>query len=190
MIDLKQKPTLFGTKVILRPFNKTDLSSLEEILNDKEVITLTGSNDHLDLEIVRQWYLTRNEQKDRLDLALVDKELDELVGEVVINEYNKENHSMNFRILIGANGRNRGLGTEATRLICDYIFEHTNLKALTLNVFAFNPRAQYVYEKVGFLVDSVDKNALEFNDEKIDSINMKLTRGNWEKLLREDCDEK
>ena len=86
---------------------------------------------------------------------------------------------MNFRILIGPRGRNRGLGTEATQLIIDYIFTNTTLNELTLSVFDFNPRAKHVYEKVGFVVESVDENDLEFEGEWIDSINMKLTREDW-----------
>lgn len=86
---------------------------------------------------------------------------------------------MNFRILIGPKGRNRGLGTEATQLIIDYIFMNTTLNQLTLSVFDFNPRAKHVYVKVGFVKDSIDENELEFEETWIDSINMKLTRENW-----------
>ncbi|WP_278280996.1 GNAT family N-acetyltransferase [Clostridium sp. N3C] len=69
-----------------------------------------------------EWYNTRNSQTDRLELAIVDKNNNITVGEVVLNEYNEDKHSMNFKILIGARGRNRGLGTETTKLIIDYIF--------------------------------------------------------------------
>jgi diamine N-acetyltransferase len=61
----------------------------------------------------------------------------------------------------------------------DYVFEHTNLNQLTLSVYEFNPRARTVYEKIGFVFESLDKNDLEFEGKWIDSINMKLTRENW-----------
>lgn len=176
MINLAHKPVIEGEKIILRPFKTEDVPLLEKILTDKEVILLTGSDDNIDLAVTRQWYQTRNDQTDRLDLAIVDKETDRIVGEVVLNEYDEASHTMNFRILIGKEGRNRGFGSEATKLFCNYIFEHTDLNALTLSVFAFNPRAKHVYEKAGFEVTSVDKNELEHEGEMIDSINMKLTR--------------
>ncbi len=53
------------------------------------------------------------------------------------------------------------------------------MNQLTLSVFDFNPRAKKVYEKVGFALESVDKNDLEFEGEWIDSLNMILTRDNW-----------
>jgi len=179
MVDLRKKPKIIGEKVILRPFHADDLPYIEECLKDPVVLKLTGSTSKFDRESVTHWYNTRNEQQDRLDLAIVDKSLNLFVGEAVVNLYNEEKHSMNFRILIGPRGRNRGLGTEATQLIIDYVFHNTNLNQLTLSVFDFNPRAKKVYEKVGFALESVDKNDLEFEGEWIDSLNMILTRENW-----------
>jgi diamine N-acetyltransferase len=179
MIDLSSKPHIEGEKVILRPFCTKDLPFIEECLKDSEVIKLTGSTDDYDEEAVLRWYLTRNEQIDRLDLAVVDKALDVLVGEVVANLYEEEKGSMNFRILIGPRGRDRGLGTEATRLFINHLFRNTRLNQLTLSFFDFNPRAKRVYEKLGFVVESVDKDELEYERVWIDSINMVLTRDKW-----------
>ncbi|WP_318615997.1 GNAT family protein [Sporosarcina sp. YIM B06819] len=184
MIDLGHKPLIEGEKIVLRPFIDEDFPYIEECLKDSEVIKLTGSTSDFDKESILHWYNTRNEQTDRLDLAIVDKSQNVLVGEVVVNLYDEKNNSMNFRILIGPRGRNRGLGTEATQLIIDYVFKNTKLNQLTLSVFDFNPRAKHVYEKVGFVIDSIDENELEFEGEWIDSINMNLTKENW--LKRKD----
>ena len=173
---------LEGEKVILRPFKAEDFTYIEECLMDSEVIKLTGSDSQYDKEFTLNWYNTRNEQIDRSDLAIVDQSKGVLVGEVVANLYDEQNQSMNFRILIGPRGRDRGFGTEATRLFIDYLFSHTTLKTLTLSVFEFNPRAKRVYEKVGFNVESIDENELEFEGDWIDSVNMRLTREDWLKV--------
>ena len=179
MIYFGNKPVLKGEKVVLRPFVDEDFPYIEECLKDSEVIKLTGSTSDFDKESILHWYNTRNEQIDRLDLAIVDQSKGILVGEVVINLYDEKSHGMNFRILIGPRGRNRGLGTEATQLIIDFIFTNTTLNQLTLSVFDFNPRAKYVYEKVGFDIESIEENDLKFEGEWIDSINMKLTKESW-----------
>lgn len=179
MVYLGHKPMIEGKKVVLRPFKDEDFPFIEECLKDPEVLKLTGSSSDFNRESILQWYNTRNEQTDRLDLAIVDQSQGLLVGEVVVNLYDEKNHSMNFRILIGPRGRNRGLGTETTQLIIDYIFTNTPLNQLTLSVFDFNPRAKYVYEKVGFEIENIDKNDLEFEGEWIDSINMKLKKESW-----------
>ncbi|GLC89602.1 GNAT family N-acetyltransferase [Lysinibacillus piscis] len=185
MIDLSYKPVIQGEKVVLRPFKNEDFPYIEECLTDVEVIKLTGSDADLDMEVTYNWYQTRHEQTDRLDLAIVDQSQGILVGEVVVNLYDEDSHSMNFRILIGPRGRDRGLGTEATQLMIDHVFANTTLKQLTLSVFDFNPRAKRVYEKIGFVVESIDKNDLKFEGKWIDSINMKLMREDWLAQKRE-----
>ncbi|WP_164669751.1 GNAT family N-acetyltransferase [Virgibacillus doumboii] len=184
MIDLSNKPVIMGDKVILSPFKNDDIPFMEECVKDPIVLKYTGSSSEFNREKFTNWYHTRNEQSDRLDLAIVDKSQNIVVGEVVVNLYDERNESMNYRILIGHRGRDRGLGKESTQLLVDYIFMNTKLNQLTLSVFDFNPRAKSVYEKVGFVFDSVDKNDLEFEGEWIDSINMKLTREIWKKRHR------
>lgn len=182
LIDLSDKPMIKGEKVLLRPFHEEDFLAIEECLTDPEVILLTGSTRDFDREVVEEWYRTRHEQTDRLDLAIVDLKTGQFVGEVVLNFYDEIKHSMNFRILIGPNGRDRGLGSEATRLIVDHAFTETDLKQLTLSVFAFNPRAKRVYEKAGFVLESMDEKELEHEGQWIDSLNMVLTRERWQEV--------
>lgn len=180
MINFKEKPVIIGENIILRPFQLEDIPSMEECLQDTEVLKFTGSSSDFDKYAIYQWYSSRNEQEDRLDLAIAIKNDHTVIGEAVINEYDEAKHSMNFRILIGPKGRNQGFGTEATRLIIDYVFQNTDLKQITLGVYAFNPRAKKVYEKIGFIVDSIDKDDLEYEGQMIDAINMVLTRERWQ----------
>lgn len=63
------------------------------------------------------WYESRAAQGDRLDLAIVDQTTGLCVGEVVLNNWNEDDDTCNFRILIGPSGRNRGIGSEATRMV-------------------------------------------------------------------------
>ena len=180
MISFKEKPTIIGKKILLRPFQKEDVSAMEECLSDPEVLKLTGSSANFTKASINQWYSSRNEQENRLDLAIVIKNDATVVGEVVVNEYDETKHSMNFRILIGPKGRNQGFGTEATKLIIDYVFQNSDLRQITLGVYSFNPRAKKVYEKIGFVDESIDKDELEYEGQMIDAINMVLTRERWQ----------
>lgn len=183
-----EKPTLVGSAVVLRPFADGDVDEMARILADPEVLRLTGSvNGDAEAgeseaasavpdEQLREWYATRNDQPDRLDLAIVDQGTGKLVGEVVINEVDTSNRSANFRILIGPDGRNRGLGTEATHLIVDHCFRTSVLNRIELCVYAFNPRAQRAYEKAGFSVEGVQREALRYDDGYVDAIVMSRLR--------------
>jgi RimJ/RimL family protein N-acetyltransferase len=178
-IDFSIKPILEGKTVILRPFEKNDWEKMIEILSDPELIKLTGSAtsdeeakeamDTEEQERIKNWYLSRNEQKDRLDLAVVVKETGELVGEVVFNEYDEDTGNVNFRILIGPKGRNRGFGSEAISLFINYGFDKLELHKIELEVDSFNPRAEHTYQKNGFVLEGILRENFKYNDVYIDT---------------------
>jgi RimJ/RimL family protein N-acetyltransferase len=177
------KPILLGERVMLRPVTACDATDFERILRDSEVARLTGSINRTDevltLENLREWYGSRGEKDDRLDLAVVDRATDLLVGEVVLNEWDRGSSSVNFRTLIGPAGRDRGLGTDATRLLLEYAFEHAQLHRVSLEVFEFNPRARHVYEKVGFIHEGTRREALRFEDQWVNAHDMAILDREW-----------
>jgi RimJ/RimL family protein N-acetyltransferase len=182
------KPTLAGQKATLRPFRGEDLGAIAEALADPEVLRLTGSvhtsagaagQQAVIDDRLREWYGSRNDQTDRLDLAIVDNATRHCVGEVVLNEWDPNNGSCNFRILVGPSGRDRGLGTEATRLILGHAFTMLGLHRVSLEVYAFNPRAQHMYERAGFTVEGTKREALRFDDERVDAVMMSILAPEW-----------
>lgn len=185
------KPTLTGTTVVLRPFAfEQDAPALREMLQDPEVIRLTGSShdpaampewDAAAESTFRDWYSTRNDQTDRLDLAVVHKASAQCVGEVVLNEWSEPNRSCNFRTIIGPRGQDRGLGTEAIRLFLCYGFERLGLRRISLDVLNFNPRAKRVYEKLGFVTEGVLREEHRWGDEWIDVTLMSIVAQEWDR---------
>ncbi|MFJ8231306.1 GNAT family N-acetyltransferase [Streptomyces sp. NPDC094448] len=185
------KPTLHGEKVTLRPFTEADVPVMTAILDDPEVLRFTGSADDTSgsdaadpqaTAALHTWYTSRNDQHDRLDLAVVDRTSGRVVGKVVLHEWDQANRNCRFRTLIGPEGRGRGLGTEATRLIVDHGFEHIGLHRIALSVFAFNPRARRVYEKVGFVAEGVEREVLRHGDEWVDATAMSVLAHEWRAL--------
>ena len=185
--DFSVKPTLTGRLVTLRPFRDGDAEVMARILSDPEVRRLTGSVESsaeaerpepLD-DRLRDWYASRNDQADRLDLALEDRSSGGLVGEVVLNEVDLDALTCNLRVLVGPQGRDRGLGTEAVALATGYGIERLGLALVTLEVFEFNPRARRVYEKVGFVVTGVRPSALVFDGVAVAAVDMAVDAAQW-----------
>ncbi|WP_433668102.1 GNAT family N-acetyltransferase [Nocardia sp. CA-136227] len=88
--DFSIKPTLIGSKVILRPFVSDDLDAIVAALRDPDVRRLTGTvhdetaettpQDPAERQRLSDWYATRATQTDRLDLAIVDLATGHCVG--------------------------------------------------------------------------------------------------------------
>ncbi|MGV9347539.1 GNAT family N-acetyltransferase [Streptomyces spiralis] len=179
--DFLDKPTLSGERVLLRPVTVEDVPALMPMFQDAEASRLTGSHDEggLDEARIRTWYDTRREQNDRLDLAVVEQATGNVVGEAVLNDWDPGNESCGFRICLVPGARGRGLGTEATRLIVGYGFERLGLHRISLEVYASNPRARRVYEKVGFLAEGVLRDALLWEGERVDAAVMAILAPEW-----------
>ncbi|MFF0135739.1 GNAT family N-acetyltransferase [Streptomyces sp. NPDC005227] len=179
-MSFSEKPMLTGEKTVLRPFTVDDAPVMAEILRDPDVLRLTGSPvEEFEAERLRQWYGTRAAQTDRMDLGVVDRATGELVGEAVLFERDARNHNCTFRILVGPRGRDRGLGTEATRLILGHAFEQLGLHRVSLHVFTFNPRARRAYEKAGFVAEGVERQTLLHDGEWIDAVRMSVLDHEW-----------
>jgi RimJ/RimL family protein N-acetyltransferase len=184
--DFSVKPTITGEKVVLRPFTEDDLPGMLQVLRDPEALKLTGAvHDEAEPASLagekrfRDWYASRNDQPDRLDLAVIDRARGGCVGEAVLNEWQPGNHSCSFRIALGPAGRGRGLGTEATRLIVGYGFEQLGMHRISLEVYAFNPRARRVYEKAGFRAEGVLRESLRYGGQWIDATVMSILASEW-----------
>jgi RimJ/RimL family protein N-acetyltransferase len=77
-------------------------------------------------------------------------------------------------IWIGKPYWDQGLGTDATRTLCRFGFRHMNLQRIELNVFATNPRALRVYEKVGFRLEGTRRRSQFVGGRYVDSYVMGL----------------
>jgi RimJ/RimL family protein N-acetyltransferase len=179
MTTFADKPTLRGERVLLRQMIADDAEHMWSDLHDEEAARLTGTHATFERSQIDEWCATRADQSDRLDLAVIDLVTGDWAGEVVINDWDPDNRSCGLRIALGRNGRNRGLGTEATRLIIDHVFDHLDdppVNRLSLEVYDFNARGLAVYEKVGFRREGVLREALCWDGTFHDAIVMSIVR--------------
>lgn len=184
MSTFADKPTIRGARVVLRPLGIEDADAMWADANDQEITHFTGTHADFSREQIETWCATRQHQSDRLDLAVTDRTTGEWLGEVVINDWDPDNRSCSFRIALSENARNRGIGTEATQLIVDHVFDAIDdpaVNRISLEVYDFNPRGLAVYEKVGFLPEGVLRDALFWQGEFHDAIVMGMLRRDRER---------
>ena len=165
---------------MLRPIVADDAPAMIADLDDEEANRLTGTTDLPSADDVVTWCATRADATDRLDLAVTERATGRWCGEVVANELDRGAASCGIRIALSAHARDRGMGTEALRLLLDHLMDGVDdpvLERVELEVLAINPRAIAVYERLGFDRTGVRPGAVTWHDETIDAIDMVLTRG-------------
>ncbi|MGN0907559.1 MAG: GNAT family N-acetyltransferase [Bullifex sp.] len=137
---------------------------------DEEVARLTGSRRDFTHDEVASFFLSNLGRDDYHHFLLTRG--DRIIGESIINEFTEEGKSANFRIAIfSSEFCGKGLGSWVTNETCSFAFDVLKLEKLTLDVFAFNPRAIRTYEKTGF----VKTGCIEDDD----LILMELTKENF-----------
>ncbi|WP_054028335.1 GNAT family N-acetyltransferase [Bacillus sp. FJAT-28004] len=165
-----------GHSILLRPARESDIEAYFAFIQDTEMNLLTGSQKAFTRDQIVAWISKISvRDEERFDSIIILKETDELLGEVVLNEIDATNRSANIRIGIqGAQHRGKGYGTEAMILMLRYGFEKLNLHRIHLGVYAFNPRAIHVYEKIGFQREGIERDALYMDGKFHDLITMSI----------------
>lgn len=177
MIDtdaLRNQPDIETERLRLVQLGTRYFDEMWEDLHDPESQKLTGTTATFTPEQVRTHLASLPGRDDRADFAVTRKSDDAYLGEAVLNKLDAENEAMNFRIGLNRNAREQGYGTEATRAVMDFGFDRVGLHRISLSVFAFNPRAKRVYEKVGFVEEGRLRESLLWEGERHDDILMAL----------------
>ena len=177
-------PKIEGENIHLRGVGESDLEAYYKFLLDDEMGRLTGSQGGISREQTSAWIRKISvPAEDRVDLMIIVKETDELIGEVVLNEIDPDNRSANIRIAIRSHEhRGKGYGTEAMTQMLRYGFEALKLHRIHLGVYPFNPRAIHVYEKLGFKRDGVERDALYVDGEFHNMILMSMLEDEYRAL--------
>lgn len=170
-----KKPHLIGKNITLRPITPADAEAMFASLADKESQRLTGTQQTFTLEQVQNYCQKVATADDRADYAITRKDNPHYIGEVVLNDIDEENRSASFRIALASQAHfGQGYGTEATQLILDYGFQTLHLHRIELEVYDFNPRAQHVYEKAGFVREGLRRDVLLWEGRYYNAITMSM----------------
>lgn len=167
--------TLTTARLRLVPMGPEHLDHVMEDLEHREFLRLTGTHGRFTREDVERFLTRIRGADDRADWAMLRAEDRAYLGEVVLNDLDAPNRSMNFRIALNNPASvGQGYGTEATRAVVGYGFGAVDLHRIHLGVYAFNPRAQRVYEKCGFVHEGTERDALLWEGEWVDQHRMAI----------------
>ena len=142
-------------RILLRPWRESDAEALFKYASDPEVGPRAGWPPHISmeesLEIIRTVF---NDATNTWDIVL--KETDEPIGAMgygpscQCNLPAREDEPL-IGYWVGRPYWNRGICTEALRLMIDHIRQTTDIRSLISGHFIDNPASGRVMEKSGFI---------------------------------------
>jgi RimJ/RimL family protein N-acetyltransferase len=164
---------MIGLKCYLSPLSIEDAEKCTEWNNDLEVtINLGRYSNSSNLNTEKQ---KLSESGDAHDYGIIDKEIDELIGDCGFFDMDNINQTAEAGILIGNKKYwGKGYGTEALTLLLDYGFKALNLNNILIRVYSFNGRARKCYEKSGFKIIGKRRESLLRGKETFDVIYMDI----------------
>lgn len=142
-----------GEKIFLRAPEKADAALCHGWLNDPQVTLTLARHAPVTLDDEVSWVQRAMLRADPAELALaICRKADHnAIGMVGLHRMHPVTRTATLGMFIGERSLwGQGLGTDALRTLCRYGIDSLNLHKIRLEVYPFNPRAERIYERVGF----------------------------------------
>jgi RimJ/RimL family protein N-acetyltransferase len=165
---------LSGQNIFLRPLAGGDASEeYARWLNDPVVNRFLETRS-VTVPELEQYIEEKNGSDDALLLGIFWKNGSRHIGNIKLEPIDREKKTAVLGILIGNRDYwGKGAATEATNLLTDFAFRELGMKEVTLGVIKEHASAIRVYEKCGFVLDRIEKNALDHDGVSFDRVVMR-----------------
>lgn len=142
-------------------------------MNDENISIWIHHNDTLDYYNNELEWATQKRNRNENYWCIIEKETGNLIGTCDCNGV----RNVSIGICIGEfNGRNKGYGTEAIKLMLKFIFEEKNAHRAQLRVVADNLRAYNCYKKLGFTEYGRERESCYYHGKYVDLIEMDMLK--------------
>ena len=178
-MQLKGLHLIRGERLYLRAVERDDLERCHDWMNDESLRATLAQRYPMSLAQEADWIerTSRGQDVSKLTFAICLFEGDRHIGNCSLEAIERENGVATFGILIGEKDcHGKGLGEEATRVLCRFAFEEMNLHKIRLDVYASNEAAVRTYENVGFRREGVLRDEAFRAGRYIDLLRMGLLR--------------
>lgn len=148
---------IFGEKILLRAIEPEDNQMLLELINDPETERMIGGSSWpISINDQMKWYSMHENDPKTLRCTIADKENNNPVGTLILNEIDQKNGTGHIHIKMAkTNARGKGYGTDAVNTFLKYAFEELRLNCIFANILSYNVASVKLFEKCGFHRDGV-----------------------------------
>lgn len=176
MIELR------GEKVILRTLEREHCRQLWESYAAAEPLPTEPLNPGLSVEGADKWFekMQAKQGHEQVYLGIFTPD-GEPLGDVQLSNINWRYRTASLGCsLARVEDRGRGYGTDATRTLLRYAFEHLDLYRVTASITEYNTAAQRALEKLGFVREGRERQAIFCAGRRWDQLIYGLLRHEFE----------
>ncbi|MEO9893500.1 GNAT family N-acetyltransferase [Aurantibacter sp.] len=144
---------LRGDHIYLRALEPSDLEFLYELENNPEIWEVSGTITPYSKQVLKLYL--ENAHRDIYDVKqlrlCICHNSGKLLGLIDLFDFDPKNKRAGMGIIIVQKEyRNKGIGSAAINLMCEYAFDVLNLHQLFANVASDNEPSIKLFEKMGF----------------------------------------
>ena len=176
------EPQIQHGRVFLRAADREDIPRFVAWFNDWRTSRTLAMRAPMSLAGEERWFegmLERQGNGNYLFVACL-LENDRPIGNCGLHEVDLANGSAMLGIAIGhPDDRGKGYGTEVLQALVGFGFGHLRLERIWLDVYAINPGARRVYERVGFVYEGTLRRAVYREGQYVDVVRMSILVDEW-----------
>jgi len=173
------KTMIKSRRFVLRPYRKSDALSLAGNINDKTISQNTlGVPFPYTLRDARQWIakcMKENRKKTPETMSFVVDINGEVAGAIGFHHLVK-GHKAEVGYWLARKYWNKGIMTDALKLLTDFGFRKLGLRRIYAHVFIHNRGSMRVLEKCGYKREGIRKNVVKKGNKLIDDVIFAKTR--------------
>jgi RimJ/RimL family protein N-acetyltransferase len=177
MIELR------GEKVVLRTLEREHCHQLWERYQPAEPLPTEPLNPGLSVEGADKWFeeMQARQGREHVYLGVFTRD-GELLGDIQLADINWRDRTANLGGSIACQDeRGQGYGTDAARTLLRYGFQHLDLYRVTAVVAEHNAAAQRALEKLGFVQEGRERQAIYCEGRRWDRLRYGLLRDEFAK---------
>lgn len=164
MVVPEQTPCLRSARVLLRPFEPSDVDGRVRCGRHPEIVRMFGGSPDFDepvamsVEAAAAWYEQVGTDPNPLHWAVEHE--GQFIGTARLHGLDETDRRARYAVGILDHARlGIGLGTEITRAVLRYGFGTLGLHRIDLRVLAYNTRAISCYRRCGFVEEGRERGA-------------------------------
>lgn len=175
-------PQIQHGRVFLRPAEREDIPRFVAWRNDWRTTRTLALRAPISLALEEGWFerMLAAQGKSAYFFVACLLEDDRPVGTCDLSAIDLVNGNAMLGVDIGRpDDRGKGYGTEIVRALVAFGFDFLRLERIWLDVYAMNPGARRVYERVGFVAEGTFRHEMFREGRYLDVIRMSILRDEW-----------